>query len=653
MKPINAQETSNGILHAWRNLRLGNKLAALLLAVTLIPLVIFTYLDARENRKTLAAEGNAKLAGAAKQTAAVLDTFIAENVNAVRVEAQSAVIVDYVSLPEEQRADSAEESRLLQYLASASREDPVFLDSISILNAEGITLADTSPRQIGADQSTRAYFQQALINNRAYASSVEYDPLTAQAALYFAAPVRGANGEVIGVIGKRFNAAVLMEYVQAGRGLAGAGSFPVLLDENRAIIAHGANAALINTAAAALTPELETGLNNAPTQPYFAADISGDNLPEQIAAQPLTTQRWTVIFAIPQADFLAPLRAQTQKNILLAAGIAALVGALGLIVSRAVSAPIVRLTQTAESIAEGNLNAQAPVESGDEIGILAETFNRTTQQARAYAASMERQMEARNKEMATVAEIGTATLTIADTSKLLKVVVDLTKERFDLYHAQVCLLDADGENLVTVAAAGETGRVMVEAKQSIALERQPSLIARSARERQTLLANDVTQCADFLPNPLLPYTRAKLVIPMLAGDALLGIFDVQAEDVNHFSDLDVNVFSALATQLAAAIQNARLRERAEKSADRETLLTRDPARKAASPIHAEDPLEAVANKLVQALENMRAQARRAAQPVKKQAAPSPPASEVPYALEAEPDGVSAESAATFNERADG
>src|SRR5690349_8151261 len=56
------------------------------------------------------------------------------------------------------------------------------------------------------------------------------------------------------------------------------------------------------------------------------------------------------------------------------------------LLKRLVSEPLLRLSEMAESIAGGDLTRQAPVESADEIGQLAEAFNHMSRQlARSYA----------------------------------------------------------------------------------------------------------------------------------------------------------------------------------------------------------------------------------------------------------------------------
>ena len=56
---------------------------------------------------------------------------------------------------------------------------------------------------------------------------------------------------------------------------------------------------------------------------------------------------------------------------------------------RSIVAPLHRLTGVAEQVAAGNLSARAPVESGDEIGVLATTINTMTQRLAATIAHLE------------------------------------------------------------------------------------------------------------------------------------------------------------------------------------------------------------------------------------------------------------------------
>ena len=241
---------------------------------------------------------------------------------------------------------------------------------------------------------------------------------------------------------------------------------------------------------------------------------------------------------------------------------------LSVYLSRQISNPLRLLTNTAGEIAEGNFEVQADVVSSDEIGILAQTFNTMTKR---LGEAFE-DVRHRAAELATVAEVSTATSTILETKRLLQEVVNLTKERFNLYHSHIYLLDEKGENLVLTAGAGEPGRIMVSEGRFIPLSREQSLVARAAREQKGVTVNDVTQAPDFLPNPLLPDTHSELAVPMIVGGNVIGVFDIQSEQVGRFTDSDINIQTTLAAQLATSIQNVRSFEQSKKQADFETMV---------------------------------------------------------------------------------
>ncbi|MEK7311138.1 MAG: GAF domain-containing protein [Chloroflexota bacterium] len=174
------------------------------------------------------------------------------------------------------------------------------------------------------------------------------------------------------------------------------------------------------------------------------------------------------------------------------------------------------------------------------------------------ALAAQQQSELRAVELEAIAKVSAAASTILDADTLLQTVVDLTKESLALYHAHIYLLDETGDTLILAAGAGEVGRKMAATGRSILINREHSLVARAARTRRGVIANDVGQEPDFLPNPLLPNTRSEMAVPMILGDALLGVFDVQADTINRFSAEDVRLKTTLAEQVAVALQNARL-----------------------------------------------------------------------------------------------
>ena len=164
----------------------------------------------------------------------------------------------------------------------------------------------------------------------------------------------------------------------------------------------------------------------------------------------------------------------------------------------------------------------------------------------------------RANQLETVATLSSTASTVLDPDKLLQAVVDLAQERFGLYHAHIYLADDSWQTLLLASGAGEVGRKMVAEEHSIPMDAEKSLVARAVRERQSIIANDVRSQADFLPNPFLPETRAEMAVPMIVGDKVLGVFDVQSDRADSFTKADADIYTTLASQVAVALQNARL-----------------------------------------------------------------------------------------------
>lgn len=586
----------------FRDFSLRIKLLIFLLVVSLIPLGIEIFLSLRDSTWDLTNNANTALSSAAAQTAAVLDTFIAEGMKNVSIATQAHIYPEYLDMPPAERAGSESEQTLYIDLRALALRDPTYIDAIGLMDKNGIDVADTATAEVGSDKSTHRYVAEPLRTGLPF-STVQFSPTTNKLSVYFSSPVRDENDNIIGVLRIRYNAGVLQQLLtQTASRLTLEEPELILLDENHIRLAASDNLDLILKSIVPLPaeklaqlqserilpagktaedlstnlPDFEKGLNNITNQPIFAAEtrpeedeLEEDVTGEQIAVARMDTRPWLVIAAQQQSIFLAPLTDHTRTAAVVALVIAVLVAIVAVFVAQTIANPIVRLTAVARQIAEGDMAAEAKVETGDEIGQLADTFNQMTSRLRQTLVSLNE----RASQLATVAEVGTATSTILETKRLLQEVVDLTKERFDLYHSHIYLLDEAGKNLVLAAGAGEPGRQMLAKGLTIPLDREQSLVARAARERKGVTVNDVTQSPDFLPNPLLPDTHSELAAPMIVAGNVIGVFDIQSDQVGRFTDADVNIQTTLAAQLATSIQNVRSFERAKMQAEFEAHVS--------------------------------------------------------------------------------
>jgi methyl-accepting chemotaxis protein len=289
-------------------------------------------------------------------------------------------------------------------------------------------------------------------------------------------------------------------------------------------------------------------------------------------------QVWAVMTEIDESEALQPINL-LARSLGIAIGLTALVvGAMGVVVGTRFALgfvkPILNLTETATQVAAGNLDLRLATDSVDEIGTLTATFNNMTEQLQDTLEGLEQRVSDRTKDLATVARISTATASIRDPFEMLANMVHLTQRGFDLYHAHVFTYYKDTEVLQIVACGYKEGdeHEGTHGAASIPIRQEQSLVARAARTRRPVIVNDVRSDPGWLPNPLLPDTHAELAVPMIVGDELLGVLDVQADHVDAFSEESANIQMTLASQVATALQNAQSYDRAKKQADLESLV---------------------------------------------------------------------------------
>ncbi|MCB0165863.1 MAG: GAF domain-containing protein [Anaerolineae bacterium] len=216
------------------------------------------------------------------------------------------------------------------------------------------------------------------------------------------------------------------------------------------------------------------------------------------------------------------------------------------------------LENVTQRISTGELNLSAQVDSGDEIGLLAHTFNIMTKRLRESLGDLEKRVVERTYQLETVVEVSQKLSSILDLSDLMHEVVYLTRETFDYYHVHIYLLDEWGETLDMVEGYGEAGAEMKRRGHSILLRAPKSLVARAAREGKILNVNDVRQNSEWLPNPLLPETRSEAAVPIYLGSEIVGVLDVQSEKIAGITPESERILRALASQVATAVGNARL-----------------------------------------------------------------------------------------------
>jgi GAF domain-containing protein len=176
---------------------------------------------------------------------------------------------------------------------------------------------------------------------------------------------------------------------------------------------------------------------------------------------------------------------------------------------------------------------------------------------------------ARAIQLQAAAEVSSAASSLLDLDELLSLVVELIRERFNLYYIGIFLLE--GAEAVLRAGSGRAGRRMIEQNHRLPVG-DGSMIGWCVAHNQARIALDVGQDAVRFDNPFLPQTRSEMALPLNSRGRVLGAMTIQSSLPAAFGEADVAVLQIMADQLANAIENARLfAEREDALAEMEVL----------------------------------------------------------------------------------
>jgi serine phosphatase RsbU (regulator of sigma subunit)/HAMP domain-containing protein len=404
-----------------------------------------------------------------------------------------------------------------------------------------MTTPDDLVSRAGADE-----FEKPRASGETFYSSAQYDPVHGEPFMTIAMPlVDLQSGEFTGVLTANFRFKKVWDLLAEAR-VEGSGLVYVLDAEGR-VIAHKNPTVVLQDARFAL-----------PERDGFYAGLDGTQVALASSRIQLGEQAFDVVAELAATEALALAIATIQvasAAILVALAVA---GVLSLLAARQIVRPVETLSETAQAISGGDLSRQAQVAGHDEIGKLARAFNHMTLQLRELIATLEERVRARTHKLESVATVGGRLNAILDFDQLLIELVDQVKERFNYYQVQVYLLDEQRQNWVLARGHGEIGGLMRRQGAQIPLHTPRSLIAQAAREQRVVLIPDVHQKPDWLPNSLLPDTRAELTAPIVAEDQVVGVLDVQSDHVGGLEESDADMLRSLANQVGVALTNARL-----------------------------------------------------------------------------------------------
>jgi serine phosphatase RsbU (regulator of sigma subunit)/putative methionine-R-sulfoxide reductase with GAF domain len=176
----------------------------------------------------------------------------------------------------------------------------------------------------------------------------------------------------------------------------------------------------------------------------------------------------------------------------------------------------------------------------------------TIQNARLYAVERKRAAQ-----LATISEVSRQVATLMDLDVLLQKIVNQIRERFGYTHVHI--FTVEGGYAIFRASTHPRGAEWRERGMGhrVGLE---GIVGWVAGTGEPFIADDVRKEPRFVPYPdeEPDETRSEAVLPLMIGDNVIGVLDVESNELKRFGDDDLFILKTLAAQVAVALEDARL-----------------------------------------------------------------------------------------------
>lgn len=403
-----------------------------------------------------------------------------------------------------------------------------------------------------------------------YIGLPEFDESTNEVSIILAVPVYDTRqGDLIGILRSTLSIQGILNLMEQPIGETGQTGilfpnntfidtqnreFRDILPEELATFQEASNKAYTTT----IYQGDESILTLVPIKPLFGTSIVGE-------------LGWNILVSQHTQEALTTVHQQTRTTSFIATIMAGLAAMLSLAVSQGLARPIINLTSAASKISAGDLSARAQIESDDEIGQLANTFNTMTEQLEGSLINLEQRvaertadleestlhLQKRAEQFQAIAQLARTISTIQNLDTLFNRIVQQVSKQFGFYHAGLFLIDESGKYAVLSAANSEGGQRMLARKHRLAVG-QTGIVGYVTSSGNPRIALDTGTDAVYFNNPDMPNTRSEMALPLRIGNKIIGALDVQSTEPNAFSEDDIEVLSILADEISIAIENVRL-----------------------------------------------------------------------------------------------
>ncbi len=401
-----------------RHVRFWQKVLAALLLVGVVPIALVSFVSIQGTRSNLTTLSVTNIRQRSTATANAIDAYLQSRLGDIVLVGRLPDIVRFGGSLGDPSAKAAARAAL----SAAAARSPEY-ESVAVVDKGGTIVAASITTDEGTSVKFREYFISALAGTP-YVSDPSYSVITNKPALFFSAPVKDANGQVLAIVRTRVKLAAIWDTVEADAGSVGEGAHAFLLDDYGIRLAvsetlgHRDQAesliykpiAPIDTETAKKLvadkrfgqktpdqllidplPSLKSAIEALPKGASASATFAyGTGLAEQRGVVTrLVTKPWAYVLAVPLTTYTKAADDATFDAV--STGVLGLLVSLviGIMLTRSLVGPLWQLVGQATALSTGDIDlrlAQFDTRAGDDITReVASAFDRLLNALRFYA----------------------------------------------------------------------------------------------------------------------------------------------------------------------------------------------------------------------------------------------------------------------------
>jgi HAMP domain-containing protein len=381
-------------------MKITSKLLIIFLEIALIPIVIFGFVSYSSAKNELTAQIVSKLEVVADIQKSRLESANKENLTYLTLLTERLLLkqeIDtYMQSPTRQT-----QANILESLTE-TRDAVSSFREISVVNLTGEVIVSTNPDSLGKNISQEPYFQKGLTTKSVTDFAKDG---TGVVRLYFAGPLMVDN-KTIGVLVVNSEASGTTGIVSTYSGLGQTGETLLATKDARGDALFLAPVRFDKTAA--LTRVVPKGKINVPSTHAVDGEelimldaVDYNNIPVIAVTRYIPETRWGIVVKMSQKEAYATIGKLRTLLMFMGSVSLAIIALISLTVARSFTDPIKKLSQFADELSHHKnfTTTTISINSHDEIGVLARSFNTMNTQLKDYFGEIEQKVKVRTSEL--------------------------------------------------------------------------------------------------------------------------------------------------------------------------------------------------------------------------------------------------------------